>query len=447
MGPDLIITGTGRSGEVCYREGGRELRFYWEYGGDAAVVSVNVGTEEAWRSGHPWAADRRDRILRSVADEIVRQKAPTCVAEIDERSGWMHFRARAAAATPRARTAPDVAFVRRFSTLKALFGGAVLIGALILGGIVWLKNKVLVIDPGKGTPIGLAVRTDTHIATLIRTLEAYTPSLHRDRSKDTYAIGVFIVPLDGSTPRLVPISGGHSGNSLGLVKILGGNGRHLWFDVNGVGGVDLETFELTDVPAPRDLQGPGSFRLAPRIEASLSSGYFTGADGWFGLLSTEEAEREYAPRKWLRPITNAGGTPQLRRFHRGTVGESSGYESRRILSMVPIGDEGYLNAAFLRVDEKSEPLRLTDPDGALMIHASEPGLRGTWMVARVDTSGRVLWKVDTAIDRSGLLQILPGGASMAFIGTRLPVPDKVSEPLLVIVESTTGTMTSHSLWR
>jgi len=111
-------------------------------------------------------------------------------------------------------------------------------------------------DPGKGTPIGSSVRTDTHIATLIQTLEPYVPSLNRDHGEDTYRISLFRVPLDGA----------------------------------------------------------------------------------------------------------------------------------------------------------------------------EPGLKGTMIVARADTSGRILWSVDTGIDRFELQQILPGNGSVAFIGTRLPIPGKVSGP-------------------
>jgi hypothetical protein len=68
-------------------------------------------------------------------------------------------------------------------------------------------------------------------------------------------------------------------------------------------------------------------------------------------------------------------------------------------------------------------------------------------MSRVDTQGRIIWKVDTGIDRFKLSQILPGDAATAFVGTRLPVPDKVPEPLLVIVEHATGALVSHSLWQ
>ena len=90
---------------------------------------------------------------------------------------------------------------------------------------------------------------------------------------------------------------------------------------------------------------------------------------------------------------------------------------------------------------------MSEPDGALMIYTSEPGLKGRLMVARVDTAGTILWKVDTGIDRFKLSQILPGKDSFAFVGTRPPVPDKLSEPLLVIVENRTGAVVTHSLWQ
>ncbi len=66
---------------------------------------------------------------------------------------------------------------------------------------MWFKNTVHTIDPGKGPPIRLSVRTDTHIAALFKTLEAYIPSPNGDHSKDTYAVSLFLVPLDGSDPR------------------------------------------------------------------------------------------------------------------------------------------------------------------------------------------------------------------------------------------------------
>jgi len=179
----------------------------------------------------------------------------------------------------------------------------------------------------------------------------------------------------------------------------------------------------------------------------MASGLCLDEHTWLGLLSVPELEKEYAPGKWVRKIADANDARQLRRLQRALLGDSATTGSRRIISMDPIGKEEFLNASFLRMDERSEPIRPSEPDGALMLYTSEPGLKGTLVMARVDMEGRIIWHVDTAIDRFKLQRILPGGQVTAFMGTRLPVPGKVSEPILVLVDHASGKAVTHSLWR
>ena len=352
------------------------------------------------------------------------------------------------------RGAADTAWVHRLAAVKAKFAVIVLVGAVILGAWVWFKEKVLVIDPGKGTPIGLSVRTDAHIATLLQTLEAYTPSLHRDHSKDTYRVSLFLVPLDDSPARLIPVVGGLSANAFSLAKILGSDGRTLWFDAAGVRGVDLGTFTVlaedavrraTSIPAPvRSSSAP----FGPKPEHHLAAGFFTGPSEWLGLHSPTEAAREFKPKSRLKRVVRADDAKQARRFHRGVLDPDASDGRYTILSMTPLRDDEYLNAAFLRMEDTAEPIRLTDPAGALMIYTSLPAWpRGTLMVARVDAAGAILWTADTGIDRFRLAQILPDPDRVAFVGPRPAVPDKVSEPLLVMVDNRTGRVTTTSLWQ
>ena len=281
-----------------------------------------------------------------------------------------------------------------------------------------------------------------------QTLEAYTPSLNRNHGNDTYRFSVFLAPLDGSEPKLIPIGGGFSSSAMGLAKILGSDGRTLWFDVNGVGGVDLKTYELLKPSKVRDpFVPPQGSPFPPSVDSYLSAGFLTGAESWLGLHSTAELEGEFASKKFVRRVVQQEDAKQMRRFHRGALDAPVDDKYYRILSMTAIDDTEYLNAAFLRLDDTTEPLRLSDPDGALMVYTSDPGLKGTLVVARVDTEGKILWKVDTGIDRFKLAQILPGAKSFAFVGTRPMVPDKVSEPLLVLVECATGKITTTSLWK
>lgn len=84
------INEDGRSGQVRYSEGPTASVFYWEFGGGDTVASISVPRKAKWVKETPWPIERREEILRRVADEVIRQRAPKCVAEFDER-GWVHI--------------------------------------------------------------------------------------------------------------------------------------------------------------------------------------------------------------------------------------------------------------------------------------------------------------------------------------------------------------------
>jgi hypothetical protein len=472
MTPQVSIDTRGRAGTVTYREAGNELVCHWEFGGDVVAI-VQCGDGDRWRA-YPWALPRRTAILRFVADEVVRQQAPTCRAEIDLVSGDILLHQQGSggqAAAPWSRPLPaigqtvtpapssEAAWVFRLSTLRMKFGLFLLLGSLVAGALMWIKQTVFSIDPGKGTPIGASVRTDRHIATLIQNLEPYVPSLHRSGGDNRYRIGLFLVPLDGGAPRLLPIKSGLTGSSASQVRLFGSDGRVLWFDAAGLGGVDLESLDFLPEQAAarmdaRSLPRPwGDMPMPPRPEKFLAAGYLASPTTWLGLHTDAEAGQTFAPGKWLKPVVSAESLKQPRRFYRGALeagtvdlpGSPQPY--LRIQTLAPLGQQTYLNAAFLRMNGTSPPIRLQDPPGALMVFTSAPGLSGTTVLARVGDDGQPVWQVDTGIDRFELAQILPGSDSVAFVGTRPPVPDKVSEPLLVIVEYATGKAVTHSLWQ
>jgi hypothetical protein len=82
----------GRRGEVVYREAAGSLSFYWEFGGGDTIAIIDVGSGATWREEHPWTAGRRAEILRRVAGEVIRQKAPGHRAAIDHRRGRIYIR-------------------------------------------------------------------------------------------------------------------------------------------------------------------------------------------------------------------------------------------------------------------------------------------------------------------------------------------------------------------
>jgi hypothetical protein len=449
--PTVVVTEEGRSGQVLYRDPGGELSFYWEIGGGDAVAIVNVGTPAEWREQHPWAAARRAEILRFLAAELVRQKAPTCRPEIDDAAGTLYLRQ--VGSPPPRPVDRSSEFMVRLRRLRSALATVVFVLAALAAGAIWLTEKFLTIDPGKGTAIGLTVRTDRFAATIIQNLEPYVPSLHRDHSLDRYSLSLFLVPLDGTATHLIPVREGMSGNSFGLARILGSDGRTLWYDINGVGAVDLQTFAplgedaLRKTPPPASLLGPMPLRYANEPATFLAAGYFSAPKAFVGLFSEAELEREYQPGKFVRRVVRAESMKASRRFYRATVEPDSTGKYHRIVGVTPLGEAKYWNAAFLRSGDAAEPFRLDDPGGGLMIYTSDSGLKGTTKLARVEDSGAIVWDVDTGIDRFLLSQILPGERSTVFVGPRPSVPDELSEPLLVIVDHATGKTSTHSLWQ
>lgn len=92
MSPRVSVVQHGRDGHVTYHDGAHSITGYQEFGGGDVVAIVSMGSEDDWRVRHGWAIDRRAEILRFVAAELIRQKAPDCHAAIDDASGDIVFR-------------------------------------------------------------------------------------------------------------------------------------------------------------------------------------------------------------------------------------------------------------------------------------------------------------------------------------------------------------------
>ena len=75
----------GRDGYVIYYEGQHRTSFYWEFGGGDVVVIIHTGLRS------PWSVQQRE-IVERVIQEVTRQRAPTCKADMDETGGYIYFR-------------------------------------------------------------------------------------------------------------------------------------------------------------------------------------------------------------------------------------------------------------------------------------------------------------------------------------------------------------------
>ena len=242
-----------------------------------------------------------------------------------------------------------------------------------------------------GAPWGASARSGDDIVTLITRLEPYTPSLHRDPGNDRYTTGLLIHSArDSSTRRFVTIATGQTAGSLGLSRITGTDGGVVRFRAPEEGAYDLRAGSMITADGFRQLPA-GERKSAPDVMADLATG-------------------DDALELWLNATDTAGGR---------------------------------YRASYLRATRRGENLRLAG-GGSLLIWETKPYRSGSVMAARVDSSGTVAWSVDIGIGK--LLQVLPDPATPAFIGERPKIPDRLSEPILVIVDAATGKLTTHSLW-
>lgn len=349
------------------------------------------------------------------------------------------------AADPQVRAREFYARYRRWRMLLSL---AVLIVALLAAAVYHLVTTMFSIQPGSTAPVGVCVRTDRHVATWLQRLEAYVPSLHRDAGKDRFTLSVLLMPLDGGPERLVEVHRGLRPSEFALARILGSDGSRLWVAAVGVSSIDLASGAVAQAEAaPAGLRGEPTGPLRPNHDDCLAAGYLLGADHWLGLLASAEVERSYGPRQFVRRLVPSTPGKAARRFQRADVEADSSGQYFRVARIAELRGEEYHQAAFLRQDRHKEPFRLQDPPGAVLLYTATSATGGTLVVARSTDDGQLLWQIDTGLHRFLLQQILPGATATVFVGTRPPQPDRVPEPLVVVVEHQTGAMRTFSLWR
>jgi hypothetical protein len=435
----VLFTENGASGAIRYSEGLRSIPGYYEFGGGDVIAIINMGSADEWRRTHAWAIADRERILRFVANEAIRQKAPSCIAQIDENSGDILLR-QSAASTSRAIAASTnsqvkaARFVRRFSDLKAMLGTIVLIAALIAGAVFWLGQSGLTVAPAIGVPLNESVRfgpgdgsAPSGIASLIQATDPHLPNWSGRGGGETSSLSILIVPLDGAEPRLVRVARGLSSGAFSLARIIGSDGTTLWFDAAGFYGVRLNDDRLVTANDLRDANPNHDPKWwnDPR--------HMDIVDGRLHILNDDRSGAlEIDPKTWT--ATPAKPKPSNARFRRYSHDDH----------LKPLSSQGLKDAALLRMDVKSRPLSFGDADGAMAIHTSAAG---TVVASRLDKDGNTVWSAETGLDRFSLQRIFPGEMVVAFVGTRPPAPGKLSEPYVVLVDNITGKTTSHSLWR
>jgi hypothetical protein len=461
----VSIEENGRSGTVRYHEAGHTIDCYWEFGGGDTVVFVDVGTVDEWATRYPWATGRRAAIIERIAAEVLRLRAPSCHAELDDARGILNIvsgNAESGAARPASLAAmvpqplkappPPATFVRTYSNVRAKFaiGAGVLVAILGIGaGLVHSLFSIRTY----ATRVGMSARAGNLIVTFTHQLEPYVPSLHRDASKDRYTVGILIHFADGSQPpRHVEVARHLTGSDANKATFTGDDGQRLWFRVLEPGAIDLASGEVLserEVAKVAGLEPSPTGRIEDlasgdrALEMLLSAGGLVTPTRFLAVLNDADATRDIGPRESVRPTFDDARSREPSSLWTSDVVTEDG----RHLLVAPArasAPPAYFSA-FLRERRYGGLLRASGPSGVFRILEKVRYPRGTVFLARVDDDGSTRWETDLGIET--LEEVLPDSQRPAFIGLRPTTPNVLAEPILVVVDATTGKATTYSLER
>ncbi|MFO1502076.1 MAG: hypothetical protein U1G07_27505 [Verrucomicrobiota bacterium] len=344
-----------------------------------------------------------------------------------------------------------------------------------------------------GVPIGMAARLPDTIAQVIRTQERYLPKLHRPGGRDSFRVDLLLVSLkDPGKQVMVSLTRQRNDSgALPMTKVLGADGDIVWVQAPELVGVNWKTkrrvaglknlqqanpqlhvflatahFAFTNQlvavspdwaqaygftgeslrasPCPPPQRGDWmSQKNAENVTAWLSAGGLLTPADWFGALSADEVASRFRVGSSLSRDFPVSSKDEPRQLYHGKI--DPGENRARIAAMERISESTFRGASLLR-DATGPPIwRLSNPDSVLMLHRESPSLTAPLALVRMTPDGKALWSASTGIDR--LNQVLPDNATVVLIGERPPVPNKVSEPILVLIDTTTGATDTVSLWR
>lgn len=84
MAATIRYTQNGRGGTITYQQEATQLRFDWEFGGGNCVAIIFVPTEAQWEKATGLPLLERQKVLEFVAQQVVRDQAPSCHYEISD---------------------------------------------------------------------------------------------------------------------------------------------------------------------------------------------------------------------------------------------------------------------------------------------------------------------------------------------------------------------------
>jgi hypothetical protein len=325
------------------------------------------------------------------------------------------------------------------------------LGILVAVLLIAVLGRRALMIKSTAVPMGKPVRVGETIVTLMNRREPYMVSLHRDWGKDRYTIGLLIQSArDTATKEFVTIVTGQRAEDTPLMDIIAVEGNVVWFRAAEVGAYDIGRRKL--------LAEEPDWSATPPAKQFTTAERTRDERGWIGMLI---AGGEPTPTQWLAALNETEITRNWGYGPGASITESMGIERTkeprrlyisdtyrvngdlRIRKMEPLGGDSMLNAGFVRAERYGEILNLAG-GGFLLLYETPSFLNRTIIAARVDGTGKIVWKVDTGI--SELQGILPDPAFPALSGEPPIIEEKVPEPRIVVLDAATGQMTIHSLW-
>jgi hypothetical protein len=251
------------------------------------------------------------------------------------------------------------------------------------------------------------------------------------------------------TTRLLSEDGGHPATS--DMKLLGLDGDRVWVFVrepvlvalaNGAIVPGATSYVAPPAPVPEQPKSWDEYDAlqarqalaAGSIETKFRIAGGTFGDGWFGVLSTDEAT----------VFASRGTTPVL---HDGDFGRSLFAAQRgddgRFVDPQRLGDSDFLAGGLLREAGSVEPLRATDPDGAFVLYRELTVDTAAWHVARVDLAGESRW--DVALPVAEVEQLWQTADAVLLVGPRNTAGGGARHRLLVAMDVRDGALRATDL--
>lgn len=309
--------------------------------------------------------------------------------------------------------------------------------AIPIALFAWFSRSALQIQT-MGAPTGPTMRSGDQIIALLTWLEPYVPSLSRDHSKDLYSVWILVHNARTGARSVTKLAAGRSKSSLSLCKLVTVKANKVWVDTPETMVFDLVTGKAEPGKAPTRPRTLADFASGDdALRQWLARGAETGNGGWLGFHTATEVTASTRSSQRGAPTLAFDRSREQMRLCRGDV------SGDRLRGLRPVGEKAVYGGALIRASRGGKPLDIAGGDW-VVIFETKPYRAGSVVASRVDEKGRAVWRIDTGIGE--MTDVLPDTEYPAFVGFRPRVPDKVPEPILVVIESQTGRLSTHSLW-